>query len=49
MSGLSVHAEMLVFRSVDEAFAELGMAHGTSSSSMLIWHDCLKEPSSFKA
>jgi hypothetical protein len=49
MAGLSVYPELLVFRSVHEAFDELGMARGDPSNSMLIWHDCLKEPTTFKS
>jgi hypothetical protein len=47
MSGLRVFPDKLVFRSVREAFVELGMVEGPASSSMIIWQDRLKEPSSF--
>jgi len=43
MAALTYFPDMLIFRSVNEAFTELGIPQGTRSESILIWQDRLKE------
>jgi hypothetical protein len=47
MSTLGFFPDMLIFKSVGEAFTELGMHRGTRLDSILVWQDRLKE-SGFK-